>query len=307
MMLISPILSSPTIDKIHLKSFDFKVRTSNVLRANITVDEQGRTEREKYYFNSPTINVTVEPDRQGKDCLKVYFNPNKIEQEQVILECRQVGIDFPILESQVIRADIERHQQLQQSLLSYHSIFHQAASGRNLKTTNNQSFRVGTGSIQIEIYDKSIQAKLGEPNIVRIESRYLKPNYLQKEGIYTLESLLNADTSKLMQLYNRPKDMYLSNLAKLQGNKAVEQIGDYIRLLEQLHQTSNRPTTDFLQSISLDTIGIEQVLNIIQSADIPKRKRYNAKQYVLKQIPKLSIPQQADKVREILSYFNLAS
>ena len=307
MMLISPILSSPTIDKIHLKSFDFKMKTSNILRGSISLDEQGRTEREKYYFNSPTINVTVEPDRQGKDCLKVFFNPNKIEQEQVILECRQAGIDFPILESQVIRADIERHQQLNQSLYSYHSIFHQAASGRTLKTTNNQSFRIGTGTMQIEIYDKSLQAKLSEPNIIRIESRYLKPNYLQKSGIYNLESLLNADTSKLMQLYSKPKNMYLGNLEKLQGNKTVEQVGDYIRLLEHLHQTSNRPTTDFLQSICLDTIGIEQVLNIIQSADIPKRKRYNAKQYVLKQIPKLSIPQQADKVREILSYFNLAS
>lgn len=306
-MLISPILNVPTIDKIHLKSFDFKVRTSNILRANISLDEQGITEREKYYFNSPTMNITVEPDRQGKDCLKVFFNPNKIDPNQVLKECRQAGIDFCILESQVIRADIERHQQLQQSLYSYHSIFHQAASGRTLKTTNNQSFRIGTGSIQIEIYDKSIEAKLSEPNIIRIESRYKKPNYLQKQGIYTLESLLNADTSKLMQLYNKPKNMYLGNLEKLQGNRAVEQVGDYIRLLEQLHQTSNRPTTDFLQSISLDRIGIEQVLNIIQSADIPKRKRYNAKQYVLKQIPKLSIPQQTDKVKEILSYFNLAS
>ena len=306
-MLISSILDRPTIDKIHLKSTDFKVKTSNLLRANISIDEQGRTDREKYYYNSQTINITVEPDRQGKDCLKVYFNPNKVEQEQVINECRQVGIDFSILESQVIRADIERHQQLQQSLLSYHSIFHQSTSGRTLKTTNNQSFRVGTGTIQIEIYDKSLQAKLKEPNIVRIESRYLKPNYLQKQGIYNLESLLNADTSKLMQLYIRPKDMYLSNLEKLEGNRAVEQVGNYIRLFEQLHQTSNRPTTDFLQSICLNTIGIEQVLNIIQSADIPKQKKYNAKQYVLKQIPKLHIEQQADKVREILSYFNLAS
>jgi hypothetical protein len=176
-----------------------------------------------------------------------------------------------------------------------------------LKTTNNQSFRVGTGTIQIEIYDKSIQAKLKEPNIVRIESRYLKPNYLQKQGIYNLESLLNADTYKLMQLYIRPKDMYLSNLTKLQGNQAVEQVGDYIRLLEQLHETSNRFTSDFLQSICLNTLGIEQVLNIIRSANIPTRKKSKAKQYVLKQVPKISIPQQADKVKEILSYFNLAS
>ena len=306
-MLISPILNVPTIDKIHLKSFDFKVETSNILRANISIDEQGRTEREKYYFNSSTINLTVEPDRQGKDCLKVFFNPNKVEPNQVLLECRQAGIDFPILESQVIRADIERHQQLNQSLYSYHSIFNQAVSGRTLKTTNNQSFRIGTGTMQIEIYDKSLQAKLIDPNIIRIESRYLKPNYLLKSGIYTLESLLNADTSKLMQLYNKPKDMYLGNLEKLQGNKAVEQVGNYIRLFEQLHQTSNRPTIDFLQSICLNTIGIEHVLNIIQSADIPKQKRYNAKQYVLRQIPKLNLLQQESRVKEILSYFKLSA
>lgn len=306
-MLISPILGRPTIDKIHLKSFDFKVKTSNMLRGNLSLDEQGRTEREKYYFNSQTINVTVEPDRQGKDCLKVYFNPNKIEPNQVILECRQVGIDFPILESQVIRADIERHQQLQQSLYSYHSIFNQATSGRTLKTTNNQSFRIGTGSIQIEIYDKSLQAKLKEPNIVRIESRYLKPNYLQKQGIYSLESLLNADTSKLMQLYIRPKDMYLSNLSKLQGNKAVEQVGDYIRLLEQLHETSSRPATDWLMMINIESLGIDNILDMVKSANIKKEKRYNDRKLVLKVASKLNMPQQADMVKEILSYFNLAS
>ena len=306
-MLISPILSSPTIDKIHLKSLDFKVKTSNVLRANITVDEQGRTEREKYYFNSPTINVTVEPDRQGKDCLKVYFNPNKIEPNQVITECRQVGIDFSILESQVIRADIERHQQLQQSLYSYHSIFHQAVSGRTLKTTNNQSFRIGTATMQIEIYDKSLQAKLSEPNIIRIESRYLKPNYLQKSGIYNLESLLNADTSKLMQLYSKPKNMYLGNLEKLQGNKAVEQVGDYIGMYEQLHRTSSRPVTSFAFNVCLNTIGIETALMINKSANITKQQRYNGRKQLLKIASEMNLPQQESRVKEILSYFNLAS
>ena len=306
-MLISPILDRPTIDKIHLKSFDFNMKTSNILRANITVDEQGRTEREKYYFNSPTMNITVEPDRQGKDCLKVFFNPNKTDQDQVLKDCRQAGIDFHILESQVIRADIERHQQLQQSLYSYHPIFNQATSGRTLKTTNNQSFRVGTGSLQIEIYDKSLQAKLIDPNIIRIESRYLKPNYLQKEGIYTLESLLNADTSKLMQLYNRPKDMYLSNLEKLQGNKEIEQVGNYITLLEQLHQTDSRPGTTWLMIINLELIGIDKALDMVKSANLPKEKRYNVRKQVLKVASKMNLPQQESRVREILSYFNLAS
>jgi hypothetical protein len=77
--------------------------------------------------------------------------------------------------------------------------------------------------------------------------------------------------------------------------------------LEQLHETSNRFTSDFLQSICLNTLGIEQVLNIIRSSNIPTKKKSKAKQYVLKQVPKISIPQQADKVKEILSYFNLAS
>jgi len=306
-MLISPILGRPTIDKIHLKSFDFRVKTSNMLRGNISLDEQGRTEREKYYFNSSTINLTVEPDRQGKDCLKVFFNPNKIEQEQVLQECRCIGIDFPILESQVIRADFERHQQLNQSLISYHSIFNQAVSGRTLKTTNNQSFRVGTGTMQIEIYDKSVQAKLKEPNIVRIESRYLKPNYLQKQGIYNLESLLNADTSKLMQLYIRPKDMYLSNLSKLQGNKSLEQVGNYISMYEQLHQTSSRPVTSFALNVCLNTLGIETALMINKAANITRNQRYNGRKQLLKIASGLSKPVQSDMVKEILSYFNLAS
>jgi hypothetical protein len=306
-MLISPILNVPTIDKIHLKSFDFKMQTSNILRGNISLDEQGRTEREKYYFNSPTINLTVEPDRQGKDCLKVFFNPNKVEPNQVLIECRQAGIDFPILESQVIRADIERHQQLNQSLYSYHSIFHQATSGRTLKTTNNQSFRIGTGTMQIEIYDKSIEAKLSEPNIIRIESRYKKPNYLQKQGIYTLESLLNADTSKLMQLYNKPKDMYLGNLEKLQGNKSVEQVGNYIAMYEQLHRTSSRPVTSFAFNVCLNTIGIETALMINQSANITANQRYYGRKQLLKIASGMNLPQQESRVKEILSYFNLAS
>lgn len=306
-MLISPILNVPTIDKIHLKSFDFNMKISNILRANISLDEQGRTEREKYYFNSSTINLTVEPDRQGKECLKVFFNPNKIEPNQVLLECRQAGIDFPILESQVIRADIERHQQLNQSLYSYHSILDQSTSGRNLKTKNNQTFRIGTRSLQIEIYDKSIEAKLSEPNIIRIESRYMKPNYLQKSGIYNLESLLNADTSKLMQLYVKPKDMYLGNLEKLQGNKAVEQEGNYIRLLEQLFQTNSRPGTTWLMIINLESIGMDNVLDMIKSAKIKKEQRYDLRKKILKLGSQMNLPQQESRVKEILSYFNLAS
>jgi hypothetical protein len=306
-MLINPIIGSPTIDKIHLKSFDYKMADSTKFNQRPEIDMNGQMTRLKQFYNSEICNITVEPDKQGKDCIKVFFNPNKVEPYQVLKECRQVGIDFPILESQVIRADIERHQQLRQSLYSYHTILNQSASGRNLKTTNNQSFRIGTVGMQIEIYDKSVQAKLIDPNIVRIESRYLKPNYLQKSGITTLESLLNADTSKLMELYIKPKDMYLGNLVKLEGNQAIEQVGNYISLLEQLHQTSSRPGTTWLMRINIEQVGIDQVLEMVKSADIPKQKKYNLKKQVLKLASEIDIPHRESMVKEILSYFRLAS
>ena len=307
MMLISPILGRPTIDKIGLKSIDYRMAVNNKFNQRPELDSFGQLTRIKYFYNSEICNMTVEPDKQGKDCFKVSYNPNNVEQEQVLNECRQVGIDFPILESQVIRADFERHQQLSHSLYSYHSILEQAKSGRNLRTTNNQTFRVGTGTIQIEIYDKSIESKLKEPNIVRVESRYKKPNYLQKQGIYNLESLLNADTSKLMQLYIRPKDMYLSNLAKLQGNQSVEQVGNYISMYEQLHQTSSRPVTSFALNVCLNTLGIETALMINKAANITRNQRYNGRKQLLKIASGLNTPVQSEMVREILSYFNLAS
>jgi len=306
-MLISTNLGIPTIDKIHLKNHNFRLSTCNKFKMNTSIDETGTTVRETYYYNSDICNITVEADRQGKESLKVFFNPNKSSVEIVHQECRQVGIDYNILESQVIRTDIERHQQLNQQLISYHSVLFQSASGQNLKTTNNQSFRIGTGALQIEFYDKSVQAKLDIPNIIRTESRYLKPIYLLRENIYTLENLLNADTSKLMQLYNRPKNMYLNNLDKLQGNREVEQLGNYITIYERLHQTSNRPVTSFMQQIGIEQIGVEQLLLINQSADISKQKRYNARKQILKAASEINLPTQSDKVREILSYFNLAS
>jgi len=306
-MQISPNLGIPTIDKIHLKSHDYKLSFSNKFKMNTSVDESGTTVRETYYYNSDICNITVESDRQGRDSLKVFFNPNKSSVERVDQECRQVGIDFSILDSQVIRADIERHQQLKQQLITYHSILFQSASGQNLKTTNNQSFRVGTGALQIEFYDKSIQAKLDVPNIIRTESRYLKPIYLIRENIYTLENLLSADTDKLMQLYNRPKIMYLNNLDKLQGNRQVEQLGNYISMYERLHQTSSRPVITFLQQVGIENLGIDQLLIINKSADIHKQKRSNARKHILKIASEINIPTQSDKVKEILSYFNLAS
>lgn len=135
----------------------------------------------------------------------------------------------------------------------------------------------------------------------------MKPNYLQKSGIYNLESLLNADTSKLMQLYVKPKDMYLGNLEKLQGNNAVEQEGNYIRLLEKLFQTNSRPGTTWLMIINLESIGMDNVLDMIKSAKIKKEQRYDLRKKILKLGSQMNLPQQESRVKEILSYFKLSA
>jgi hypothetical protein len=46
---------------------------------------------------------------------------------------------------------------------------------------------------------------------------------------------------------------------------------------------------------------------MVKSANIKKEKRYNDRKQVLKVASKLNMPQRSEMVREILSYFNLAS
>jgi hypothetical protein len=46
---------------------------------------------------------------------------------------------------------------------------------------------------------------------------------------------------------------------------------------------------------------------MVKSANLPKEKRYNVRKQVLKVASKMNLPQQESRVKEILSYFNLAS
>jgi hypothetical protein len=101
--------------------------------------------------------------------------------------------------------------------------------------------------------------------------------------------------------------MYLSNLSNLQGNKSLEEVGNYISMYEQLHQTSSRPVTSFALNVCLNTLGIETALMINKAANITRNQRYNGRKQLLKIASGLSTPVQSDMVREILSYFNLAS
>ncbi len=304
-MVFSPVLSYPTIDKIELITDNFYLNSDNHFR-QLPEFYRGEKIREKSIYNSEICNMTVKPDFHNVPTLKLSFNPNKNEVEQVLRECRQSGIDFPILESKLVRVDVERHQQLQFGLKGYHSILEQSKSGKHIDAIVKDSFRIGSLSNGIQFYDKSAQYKLDIPRIVRVETQIKGMEYLKKNGLTTLETLLNADVKQLMKIYNQPKVLYLRNLEKLDGNKSID-IGNDVRHLEELYRTSNRFLTTFLQQIAISSKTIEDIFAIIDCSSIPTQQKSNARKHVRKLSIGISTPDRQEMVKELLSYFKLSA
>jgi hypothetical protein len=304
-MVFSPVLSYPTIDKIELITDNFYLSPDNYFR-NLPEYFRGEKIREKSIYNSEICNMTIKPDFHNVLTLKLSFNPNKNEIEKVQKEFRRVGIDFPILESKLVRVDIERHQQLHFGLKGYHSILEQSKSGKQIEAITEDSFRIGSASNGIQFYDKSAQFKLDIPRIVRAETQIKGMEYLKKNGITTMETLLNADVKQLMKLYNQPKVLYLRNLEKLDGNSSID-IGNEVRHLEELYRTSNRFLTTFLQQIAISSKTIEDIFAIIDSSSIPSQQKSNARKYIRKLSIGISTPDRQGMIKELLSYFKLSA
>ena len=304
-MVFSPVLSYPTVDKIELITDNFYLNSDNYFR-NLPEYFRGEKIREKSIYNSEICNMTIKPDFHNVPTLKLSFNPNKNEIEQVVKECRKVGIDFPILESKLVRVDIERHQQLHFGLKGYHSILEQSKSGKQIEAITEDSFRVGSASNGIQFYDKSAQFKLDIPRIVRAETQIKGMEYLRKNGITTMETLLNADVKQLMKLYNQPKVLYLRNLEKMQGSSSID-IGNHVKHLEQLHKTSNRFFTTFLSQIAISSITIEDIFSIIDCSSLPRQQKTNARNHVRKLSIGISTPDRKGLIKELLSYFKLSA
>jgi hypothetical protein len=304
-MVFSPVLSYPTIDKIELITDNFYLSPDNYFR-NLPEYFRGEKIREKSIYNSEICNMTIKPDFHNVSTLKLSFNPNKNDIEKVQKEFRRVGIDFPILESKLVRVDIERHQQLQFGLKGYHSILGQSKSGKHINAIVQDSFRIGSESNGIQFYDKSAQLKLETPKIIRAETQIKGMEYLRKNGITTMETLLNADVKQLMKLYNQPKVLYLRNLEKLDGNSSID-IGNEVRHLEELYRTSNRFLTTFLQQIAISSKTIEDIFAIIDSSSIPSQQKSNARKYIRKLSIGISTPDRQGMIKELLSYFKLSA
>jgi hypothetical protein len=298
-MNLSSEIAQPTLDKVHLKTFFYDLSPKNKFTKIQNISSEGEIFSVKHVCNTPFMNLTVQKDKQGKDSAFIYFNPNKITAEKVFTQCNESGLDYDLDTAQLIRLDIERHQQLKHKIDAYHSVLSVAGSGHKNVIKHNGTFTTGTDGIQWQIYDKSAQTKFKTPNICRGETRYLKPKYLKRSGINAYKDLKNAD---LMDLYRLPYQLYLSKLPQCKSVQH-EKISSDIQYLEKLFKTDSRPVQTFLACNGINALGLEYCLEVIKCSNIPKEKKYNAKKYLFKLSERINIGFQSNMVEELLTYF----
>lgn len=307
MLEILPFLRSPTIDKIGLFTTDFDVSRSNKLHTSKTY-YQGSVTNEKTIFNSTLMQLTIKKNFHGAEVMQLMFNPNKTTLEQVKNECDFVGIDFDIGESKLNRVDIERHQKLNYPLVGYHSLLSSATSGNHIKGITNSTFRLGTGNVGIQLYDKSAKEKLDISGIVRVETQIKKPEYLNRNNIFTLNCILSADENKLMELYTIPKKLYFRNLDNLMNNQY--DIGDLVSMMNACLENNQKFLQAFFTNFAVNEIGLEKMFNVLDCANLSVKQKSNSKKYLreigLFPTENLSVNTRS-MVDEILSYFTLAS
>ena len=268
-MPIQPTIQQPTIDKVVIQTYDFRLSSSDRFDFKTTT-RQGIVIAEKQCLNLPGVNIDVQRDRQGDKKLMIGFNPNNTPLSYVQSVCLDAGLNFDMLQGQVIRTDVERHKQLRYPLNSYHSIIHAASNPRATIKQYKDTLSIGIGTGQIQFYDKSKESKIDIPRIVRCEVRYLKPKMLQMQGVTTFKTLLQADR---MQLYISGGTKFLP---KLQTIPTGTQIAHLVQLLETCYDEHHRPLTHFLSIVGLEAHGIDTIREVINAASLQKQKRYEA-------------------------------
>ena len=303
-MEILPFLRSPTIDKIGLFTSAFDLSKLNKLQTSRTI-YQGSVTNEKKIFNSTVMQLTIKKNFHGVDVMQLMFNPNNVTVDQVKNECDFVGLDFDMMNSKLNRVDIERHQKLNYPLAGYHSLLSSCTSGNHIKGVTNSTYRLGTSNVGIQLYDKSAKEKLDVQGIVRVETQIKKPEYLNRNDVFTLDCILSADEKKLMELYSIPKKLYLRNLDTLRNNE--HDISDLVSCLNDCVGNNQKFLQAFFTNFAVNEIGLDKLFNVFDCANLTSKQKSNAKRYVRETGMFYQPGNNRSMVDEILSYFILAA
>jgi len=294
--------TTPAIDMIHLATSEYKLLPGCILMKSTTCNPVSGAETIKRYHNETGLGIEVCRDRQGDNTCFIRYNPNKAPGTIEAL-CKAAGVLVDAAGGRVQRLDIARDRVLSTGVTAYHPVIRAAAGGRVVVHQYASSITVKNGSGQVCLYDKTNEAKLTIPGVIRLEVRLFKSANISKHGIRTYADLRDAD---LLYLYQVGGNKYLPKLSSTGVDAEI--IGRGAMQLKHLYETGNsRPLNTFLCASGLLSIGgVDAVLQVIDAAGLPRRKRYNARQYVLSISGGIQV--ETGYLRdEILSYFTTAA
>ncbi|MFN7833328.1 MAG: hypothetical protein ACK5Q2_15220 [Bacteroidota bacterium] len=286
------------LDKLWLftPDFNFKPELITCQPAKIVAGEVHGMDT--YYYNSELFNLDIK-HVNGTPHLKVAYNPANVLHGQVMKSLNDIGIRFNDETARIARFDVQRTATMKHDISAYRHAFFSATYSRFNQVAYQTTYNVRNKQVECELYDKSRESNLKEPNRCRLEVRYKKASLCSKLGITTFADLKEAN---LHQLYIAGIDKTLPYLHNLEAER-VNQIATLQNQLNQLHHSGTYGAlTTLLKQHGFNSIGADELMQIIQGADIDKKKRYRMKQEVRKLEAKFVLPPKADVISDLLKF-----
>jgi hypothetical protein len=211
----------------------------------------------------------------------------------------EIGIKFNPETARIARFDVQRTATMRHDISAYRHAFVSAAYSRLNLVTHKTTYTVHNKQVECQLYDKSIESNLKEPNRCRLEVRYKRSSLCSKLGIATFADLRGADLHNLY-LFGIEKTLpYLHNLEAERVNKVATMQQE----LNHLHQSGTYGAlTTLLKKHGFNSIGADMLMQIIQGAEMDKKKKYRMRQEVRRLEADFILPPQADVIADLLKF-----
>lgn len=288
----------PALDKLWLftPDFDFDPKQITCQPAKIVSGEVHGMDT--YYHNGELWNLDIK-HVNGTPHLKVAYNPANVLHGQVMKSLNDIGIRFNDETARIARFDVQRTATMKHDISAYRHAFVSAAYSRLNLVTHKTTYTVHNKQVECQLYDKSIESRLNEPNRCRLEVRYKRSSLCSKLGITTFADLKSADLYNLYLLGIEKTLPYLHNLEAERVNKVATMQQE----LNNLHQSGTYGAlTTLLKRHGFNSIGADMLMQIIQGAEMDKKKKYRMRQEVRRLEADFILPPQADVIADLLKF-----
>lgn len=270
---------NPGFDKLQLFTKDFLISDPYIFGQNKNVS-QGKKETDtpilsidtgtnfeniranSIYFNHNLFNFNV--NTLGA---QVIFNPSKIlhpynlctdisevkrVKDIVSKEMGKIGIKLNMDNCSINRIDLAKQQVLDKSIYSYRPAFDFMNGKRVKKVGFETGYRWGNNSHEAQIYDKSVESNLNFKNLNRLEVKFKKTKYIQKNtGLNTFGHVLQMDPNDINGIYNN----YLNN-SIFQAHKSNQLVLDFNTEVQKLAYYKNSGRNAVLNYLVVSTIDV---------------------------------------------------